>query len=64
MRKLTLNQINLLKFLRVLLVLFIEWSHNFLLNKGKEEKISLKMENAEINSVHQCQLQHGVIWTQ
>ena len=36
-------------------------NHKVLLSKRHEDKISRKKENVKINTVHQGQIQHGVI---
>ena len=50
----------LVKLLEVNVVFMVVINVKFLLSKRLKEKILLKRENAKINTVHLCLIQHGV----
>ena len=52
---------NLLKLLKVNILFVVVINHKFLLSKGLEEKILLKMQNVHTGIDQQCQIQLGVI---
>ena len=51
----------IVKFIWGTLVFVVEIVHKLLLSKSQKEKVSIKKEDVKIGTIHQCQIQLGVI---